>query len=222
MELGLPFDVVEVNTRKKEDWFLEINPRGKVPALQNVEDGTVLYESTICDEYLCDVARERDPEGAPAVGALVWMLMPISASEKAHMRLLNDHVDTVLGPAQYTFLMNDDTEKDPELIAALEEALDVLQESLVKRGGPFLMGQDFTLAEAHVLPFFLRLAVSLKHFKGYEIPPKKYAKLLEWYTLCSERESVQAAAKSEERIIEVYQMFVDMKYGFGGLNKNKE
>lgn len=213
--------MVEVNAKSKADWFMEINPRGKVPALQNLEDGTVLYESAICDEYLSDVARERDPDSMPTEGG-VWKLMPVSARKKAYMRLLNDHIDTVLGPAQYTFLMNDDKEKDAELEAALEGALDVLQDALVKSGGPFLMGKDFTLAEAHVLPFFLRLVVSLKHFKGYEIPSEKYGKLLEWYDLCSQRDSVQAAGKSEERIIEVYQMFVDMKYGFGGLNKNKQ
>ena len=104
---------------------------------------------------------------------------------------------------------------------ALEKALDPLQESLVQRKGPFLMGNEFTLAEAHILPFLLRLVVSLKHFKGYEIPKEKYSKLLEWYEMCSQRESVQAAGKTDERIIEVYQKFVDMKYGFGGLNKNK-
>jgi glutathione S-transferase len=211
--------MVEVNAMKKQDWFLKLNPRGKVPALQNLEDGTVLYESAICDEYLCDVARELDADPVPKEG--FWKLMPVSAREKAFMRLLNDHMDTVLGPAQYTFLMNDDPEKDKPLLETLEGALDVLQEALEKRGGPYLMGKEFTLAEAHILPFFLRLVVSLKHFKNYELSPEKYGKLLDWYELCSQRESVQAAAKSDEKIIEVYQKFVDMKYGYGGLNKNQ-
>lgn len=211
--------MVEVNAIKKADWFLEINPRGKVPALQNTQDGTVIYESAICDEYLCDVARELDPENAPKEG--IWKCMPVSPSEKAAMRLLNDIMDTQLGTTQYTFLMNDDKEKDTELMETLEKALDFFQEALIQRKGPFLMGEEFTLAEAHVLPFFLRLVVSLKHFKGYEIPPAKYSRLLEWYELCSQRESVKAAAKSEEKIIEVYGKFIEMKYGFGGLNKNK-
>jgi glutathione S-transferase len=218
LELGLPFELIGVNARNKEDWFLAINPRGKVPAIQNMRDGAIIYESVICNEYLSDYARQSS---APIEGGDVWKLVPVDAAEKAAMRLLNDHVDTQLGPVQYTFLMNDDTEKDLELKENLEEALRILQAALKARGGPFLMGKHFTLADAHVLPFFLRLVVSLKHFKGYEIPQKEFAPLLEWYALCSERDSVKAASKSDEKIIEVYQKFVDMKYGFGGLNTNK-
>ena len=147
--------------------------------------------------------------------------MPIDASERAALRLLNNLMDNTLLPAQFTFLMNKDEEKDFEMIVSLESALDVLQDSLIKRGGPYLMGGGFSLADIHVLPFFLRLIISLKHFKGYEVPKQKYSRLLEWFDLCSERESVQATAKSEEEIIKVYKMFVEKEYGFGGLNKNK-
>jgi len=61
----------------------------------------------------------------------------------------------------------------------------------------------------------------LKHFKNYELPGDKFPKLLAWYELCSKRESVMAAALTEEKIIEIYNMFVKMDYGFGGLNQNK-
>jgi glutathione S-transferase len=149
-----------------------------------------------------------------------WKLMPVAASDRAALRLLNDHVDNQLSPSQFTFLMNKDPEKDAEMIESLEQALETLQESLHVRGGPYLMGEGFTLADVHVLPFFLRLIVSLKHFKGFEIPKHKFARLLDWFELCSGRESVSAAAKSDEEIVKVYQLFVDMKYGFGGLNKN--
>ncbi|CAB9498221.1 Probable glutathione [Seminavis robusta] len=224
LELGLPFELVHVSVMKKEPWFLEINPRGKVPAIQNLQDGSVIYESAICDEYLCDYARQMDTNNNTDQDSKskLWKLMPTDAADKAAMRLLNDHIDTQLGPAQYTFLMNDDKEKDAGLMDTLEDALQVLQDSLIQRGGPYLMGSHFTLAEAHVLPFFLRLVVSLQHFKDYQIPPQRFGRLLEWYELCTQRESFQTTAKSDETIVEVYQKFVDMKYGFGGLNKNKE
>jgi len=151
-----------------------------------------------------------------------WRLMPTLAADRAALRLLNDHVDNQLSPAQFTFLMNqEDPEKDAELITALELALGVLQQSLIRRGGPYLMGRDFSLADIHVLPFFLRLVVSLEHFKSYQIPKDRFSRLLEWFELCSQRPSVQAASKSKDEIVQVYQKFVDMKYGFGGLNKNK-
>lgn len=191
-----------------------------MPVIQNLNDGTIVYESVICNEYLSDYARQLDDDPLILDGG-IWKLAPVDAGEKAAMRLLNDHVDTCLGPAQYTFLMNSDPDKDVELQQKLHEALHFLQTALVARGGPYLMGKHFTLADAHVLPFFLRLIVSLKHFKGYEIPSDEFAVLLDWYSLCSERESVQAVAKSDTQIIEVYQRFVDMKYSFGGLNTNR-
>ena len=210
---------MEVNAQKKEEWFLKINPRGKVPAIHNQKDGTTIYESAICNEYLSDYARELDGN-VPSSESGIWNLIPVDAGEKAAMRLLNDIVDTQLGPAQYTFLMNDEEKDDGELKDKLEEALRLVQTALETRGGPYLMGKDFSLADAHILPFFLRLVVSLRHFKKYEMPQSEFAPLLEWYDLCSKRKSVQAASKSDERIIEVYQKFVDMKYKFGGLNKN--
>jgi hypothetical protein len=52
-----------------------------------------------------------------------WKLMPVNAAENVAMWLLNGHVDTQLGPAHSTFLMNKDKQKEPELIELLEKAL---------------------------------------------------------------------------------------------------
>jgi glutathione S-transferase len=200
--------------------FLDINPRGKVPAIQNTEDGFIIYESAICDEYLSEVARQL--ENSHLDGTTVWKLMPVDPSDRAALRLLNDIVDTQMGTSMFTFLMNKDATKDPDFIESLENALTMLQESLVTRGGPYLMGGEFTLADVHVLPFFLRMVVSLNHFKSYEVPKEKFSRLLDWFDVCSERESVRAAGKSEEEIIKVYRRFVEVDYSFGGLNKNKK
>ena len=39
--------------KNKPDWFLEKNPLGLVPVLE--QDGKIVYESVICNEYLDDV-----------------------------------------------------------------------------------------------------------------------------------------------------------------------
>lgn len=187
----------------------------------NTEDGSVVYESAICDEYLSDLARHMDTSGPGGKGQF-WKLMPIIPSERAALRLLNDHVDNALFPAQFTFLMNKDTKKDSELIEQLETALGVLEKALVSSKGPYLMGETFSMADIHVLPFFLRLTISLKHFKGYEIPADRFSHLLAWYDLCSQRNSVMQAARSEDEIIKVYNRFVELDYAFGGLNKNNK
>lgn len=226
LELGIPHEILEVSPMKKPAWLLERNPRGKVPVLENLSDGSVVYESSICNEYLCDLARENE-EKAETKSNSNHRLMPASAKDRAKMRLLCDHFDNDVAPAQYTFFMNTEDEKDDELRGKLEDALDYLENALLlaskeSKGASsyYLMGADFTLADIHVLPFLLRLVVSLKHFKGYQLPEARFPLLLEWYARCQERPSFQTTGKTEEDIITIYQRFKDMSYKFGGLNRN--
>ena len=105
---------------------------------------------------------------------------------------------------------------------SLEDGLQFYEDALEQSGGPFLLGDTFTLADAHLLPFMTRLLVSLRHFKNYELAPQLFQKLVAWHQECMQRPTVQAATPSEERIIEVYQKFVQIDYSFGGLNANKK
>ena len=212
-ELGIPYDITEVSGRPTPDWYLKINPRGKVPAIRiPTSDYEVIYESAVCNEFLCDYTfseLNRDHQ-----------LMPKNAILRARVRLLNDNCDSVLGKAQFTFLMNKDVEKDAEMAAEVEKALVIYEEALSRSAGPFLLGREFTLADVHVLPFIQRLVITLQHWKNYEIPKDKFPKLLLWFYICRERDSVKQSSMSKEKTLEVYKMFVESDYAFGGLNKN--
>ena len=242
IELGLPYETVEITG--KPDWYLKINPRGKVPALRVPYHGNeVVYESAICDEYLCDLDYDiksmhskninnndnyDSDDNNDSDNNKYNNLMPRDPMTRAKIRLLNDQCDTILNPAFFTFLMNKDVSKDEEfknklhnVLMTYEEMLQSNRSSSSSTNGPYLMGKDFTLADVHIIPFFLRLMVSLRHFKNFHITEENYPNLLSWFQLCSERESVKLTSKSEETIIEVYQKFVNVDYKFGGLNQNK-
>ena len=212
-ELQLPFDVTEVSGIPKPDWFLSINPRGKVPTLRvPTQDYAVVYESAICNEFLCDYATSIKQKHT---------LMPSDPFSRATIRLLNDHCDNVFAKTQFTYLMNKEADKDDELCAEMETALNTYEEALDKSKGPYLLGDDFTLADIHVFPFIQRLVITLKHYKNYELPRDKFPKLLAWIDTCLARESVNHSSMSKEKTIEVYGRFVNNDYKFGGLNKNK-
>jgi len=212
-ELGIPYDITEVSGRPAPDWYLKINPRGKVPAIRIPTcDYEVIYESAICNEFLCDYTS--------SVLKKDHQLMPPDSILRARARLLNDNCDSVLGKAQFTFLMNKDAEKDAELAAEVEKALVVYEEALTRSAGPFLLGTEFTIADLHVLPFIQRLVITLQHWKNYEIPKGKFPKFLAWFDTCIERDSVKQSSMSKEKTLEVYKMFVESDYAFGGLNKN--
>ena len=74
-EKNLPFDRILLdlpNKEQKQEWYLALNPYGKVPVL--VEEGAWVYESALCNEYL----EEKYPTPA---------LAPQDAGAKAQMRL---------------------------------------------------------------------------------------------------------------------------------------
>ena len=76
---NLPYEIVPIDLRKQEQKrpeYLKLNPDGKVPVL--VDDGTVLYESCIINEYL----NEKYPNPP---------LMPADLGKRAKARILTDY-----------------------------------------------------------------------------------------------------------------------------------
>lgn len=73
--------------------------------------------------------------------------------------------------------------------AALTAELDWL-EAHADSNGPFFCGAEFSLADAGIVPFFLRL-FELKARTGFEIP-SRCTKLVRWYGAVVERPSVGA------------------------------
>lgn len=201
-ELGAPYEKTVVNVRERPEWYLELSPKGKVPCVRD-SDGTVVYESGIVCEYLSERESGR--------------LMPRGAAARARLRLWNDHLDSALAPAQFTFLMSREEEKEAEAREALEKALQYYEDNLV---APYLMGDDFSLADIHALPFFERLVVSLRHFKGFEIDAAKYPRLVRWMETAMAQPSFLATKRDEEDLKAIYERFLSADYKFGGLNKN--
>ena len=103
----------------------------------------------------------------------------------------------------------------------MEDALVAFKDSIRKYDGPFLIGGNFTLADVNTYPFILRLIITLRHWKNYELPEDKFPNLLNWFNICSQMKSVRDSSILEDKIIEVYTRFMDVNYKFGGLNQNK-
>lgn len=206
-EKGVPYTRTLVNVRNatEREWYVKnINPLGKVPSIRDLTDGTVLYESEIINEYL-----EQKFDSGPA-------LMPPSAAGAAKVRLWNHHLNNKLAPAHFTFLMNKNETAEPQKIQSLEEALQYYEDNLK---GPFLLGDEFTLADVSALPFFERLIFSCRRFKEYEIPARM-ERLRTWLDKAMSQPSFVATKRPEEKLEEVYQRFLAVNYTFGGLNRN--
>ncbi len=81
-EKGIKYERISVDLRKKEqkqEDFLKLNPYGKVPVIE--DNGTVIYESSVINEYL----DEKYPTPP---------LMPSDAGGKARVRILEDFCES--------------------------------------------------------------------------------------------------------------------------------
>lgn len=86
LEKGLEFERINVDLTKREQKspeYLKIHPFGQVPALD--DEGFVIYDSTVINEYL------EDEYPYPS-------LMPADSEGRARARLLEDFRDTHFNP----------------------------------------------------------------------------------------------------------------------------
>jgi glutathione S-transferase len=78
-ELGLPYTVHSLNLRdgdQKQDWFLKINPNGRIPAIVDRDVGDFpLFESGAILIYLAEKTRRLlPPDGKARATTLAWLM----------------------------------------------------------------------------------------------------------------------------------------------------
>ena len=114
---GVPFEYVEQDPYNKTPDWLAINPRGLVPAMV-LADGKVVYESSICLEFMDDAY----PETANRI-------LPKDAYERAYSRIWGDFVSGNIGSPLYAILIKKGDEREEakkKLVAKLEQFMKVI------------------------------------------------------------------------------------------------
>jgi glutathione S-transferase len=148
-EKNLPYDIVPIDLRKQEQKtpeYLKLNPYGKVPVL--TDDGTVLYESLIINEYL----EEKYPTPP---------MLPKDPASKAKARILIDygmaHFDSPYQKLRMELMKEAKDQSQPIIDGAKSELRKLLQRFEDELGDqPYLTG-DFSLVDADLIPRFTRL-----------------------------------------------------------------
>jgi glutathione S-transferase len=148
-EKDLPYERVTVNLRRKEQKepeFLALNPYGKVPVL--VDDGKVLFESCIINEYL----EEKYPRTP---------LWPADPYLRGRGRVLVDYALQYLQEPYWPLrveMWKEAGKRDASIVdrqrKTLRELVRYFDDALAEH--PFLIG-DFSLADINVWPRFYRL-----------------------------------------------------------------
>ena len=99
-EMGLPYELVPVDTRKGDQHkpeFLAINPNAKVPAI--VDEGTPIFDSNAILLYLAEKTGKFLPAKTDkARGELLSVVIPVF-NEEAVLPLLQDRLEHAFGNA---------------------------------------------------------------------------------------------------------------------------
>ncbi|KAI6849884.1 thioredoxin-like protein [Hortaea werneckii] len=152
-ELNLPFEevIIDLDTPRPQ-WYLDINPRGLVPAIKysvpGVVDGEILYESGIVARFLCDSFPSHL---LPASKETPW-----SALRRAKIDFFVDTFSTKISSYQFAAMRASGEERDAkckEWAAAIEKEI----EPLLSDAAPFFGGsKELTFAEVMTAPFVIR------------------------------------------------------------------
>ena len=142
----IPFRTSYIDLANPPDWFRAISPFGKVPVLR-LDETTVLFESSVINEYLDEVTPGR--------------LLPEDPLERARARGWIEFTSACLWHCRDFSLAADAEALDRE-VAQLETKLDRLE--AVKAPGRFFLGEDFSLVDGAAAPLFVRLAYFQSHF----------------------------------------------------------
>ena len=164
MAKGVPFETELVNLQDKPAWYKEMVPTNLVPAVKLHSDGAVVWESA----EIMRVVEERFSDGAEPP-----LLPAAESAERAHADAMVERASE-LSTAGFRFYAGarnaslSDGEK-AERRATFEAALDELDGALAAGGGPFMLGDAFSLVDAAHVPFLERWAVQLPLTAGFHL-----------------------------------------------------
>ncbi len=179
-EVGASYEIDKVDLRTKKlasggDW-LAINPKGYVPALRT-PSGDIITEGVVIVRYLAD--QFPDAKLAPPTGTIERVRL----DEWLHFIATEIHKG--MAPL-YKTIANDDYKKNvrevvlPQRLATLAAAVN-----------PFLMGEQFTVADAYA---FYALRSWIHHQKQ---TLDAWPTLAEYYQRLARRPSVEKALTEE-------------------------
>lgn len=140
---NIPHHTININLTEKPEWFLDLNPNGKVPALHLVTDHgqPFITESLIIMEYL----DEKFPQ---------YPLFPRDPMMKAIDKMWVDRFSHIT--AAFFRIVLEPRQVDDSLLE-ISDTLDLYDEELKRRCTPFFGGKRPNFLDFAVWPWFERV-----------------------------------------------------------------
>jgi glutathione S-transferase len=180
--IGLDLERVDIGksphvTETRRD-YSSVNPNGYVPALL-LDNGTVLTEGVAIVQYLADL--RPDSELVPAAGTL----------ERVKLQSWLNFIATELHKMFSPWLFHPEygTQVQDVARAKIAERLTYVERHLMA-GGPFLLGEIFTVADAYLFTI-----VGWSDFTKVDL--SRFARLRDFLTRVAARPAVREAMRAE-------------------------
>lgn len=140
---NIPYHTVNINLTEKPEWYPNVNPNGKVPAIQLVNEtgSPFIVESMIITEYLDD----KYPQNP---------LYPRDPLEKAQTKLWIERFGQVTA-AFYRAVFN--PENPDKGLEDFGNELDKFEAELKNRGTPYFGGNIVNILDYAIWPWMERL-----------------------------------------------------------------
>jgi glutathione S-transferase len=194
-EKGLTATEIEIDPRNTPAGFSAVSPLGKVPVL--LHDGARIWESSVIDEYLEEVFPSPP-------------LMPCEPALRAHARVCISFADAHLYATTGAMLHSADRAVHRAAGIRLAEHLLFLETQVfatMPRGGPYIVGEQLTLADIALYPWFEQMAVLERYFSFRR--PAACRRMESWRNAVAQRRAVQHCAKPETYYLERYGALLD-------------
>jgi glutathione S-transferase len=146
--------------------------------IDNDKGGEVISESMVVVEYIDDLYPDTHP------------LQPSDPTGKKNMKLYMDRHDSFVS-GYYKLLMMQDSVQQQSLADDLLKQFSTLDIDLQVCPGPYLCGEQFTIADLKIFPFIERIVHVLGHFREFSIP-EELVHVHQWYKDVSNRPSLRA------------------------------
>jgi len=188
-EIGQPFELAFVdraqNTHKSAD-YLKLNPNGLIPVL--VDGDLVLYETAAICLHLADKYPEKKlapelgtPQRAQLYKWLIWCTNTVQSTLLAYFY-----------PERWVDAGNEMGAKQVKAHAESKVSglLDQLERQLEASGGPWLLGEQFTVVDPYVM-------MLCRWTRGFSRPARDLPQLGPYLQQVLARPAVQRALQTE-------------------------
>lgn len=186
---GVQLYNIQLHTQRPE-WFLKINPKKQVPALQ-LKTG-VLVESELITRYVLMVLKSP--------------LVDLNPMETYNASYFCEKFKSF--PGAWHALMKTSEEDMEENTLNFFDVIRVINDTLPKEGD-WALGDKFSIADVLCAPFIMRLP-ALNHFHSITIPKiSEFSRVNKWIDACSSRKSIAETTLPYDEMIAAYKRMIN-------------